>query len=321
MLVFVLVLVLPLHYSNPVHDNEDNPAFAPIDTAIISYPHPFCEKLTLNQHLPNENYDVISTIYLLEKVPPLGRQDSATFKREFQLGSYEYEYWKAFLYPGSDISYWACSLYTVQWGKFYLVKGNRQFEQWKNGRSTQIHEEAIDAVCESDNSTFTFQVETEDNYHFIFQREGTSDVPLQVTFMINRFLFNTSDSEVISECSIYLNETKSCSLDVPLSSSYTSLLQLDTLQPMMEEWEASINLDVQCTARVWLYAVIAISTFIFLGGLILGSIFIYLCFNRRLKNTTRQVSNTPNEDTTLVDDIHTPPTYETYDTPPAYKPE
>ncbi len=322
MFVFVLVLILPLRYSNPVHDNENNPTFAPVDTAIVSYPHPFCNQIRVTKHFLNENFPVISTLYLLEKMPILERQDSAVFYRQPELSKDQFEYWKIFLYPDSNISYVACSLEPEPWGVFYLVKGNNNFAQWENDQSEEhiYDDEKIDAACQGGNNiTYSFEVTEEDNYYFIFKREGTSQASVGVTFSYDRVLYDTSDNVIISECFIYLNDSKSCRVDVPLSSKATALLELDILESDMDEWEANISLDVECAPRVWLYAVIAISAFVFLGVLILSSVIIYMCFCKRRKNVERV--NTVHEDASLVDGNNTPPTYDTYDAPPAYRPE
>ena len=322
MFVFVMVLILPLRYSNPVHDNEDNPTHAPVDTAIVSFPHPFCDKLSITKHNYDEDFPVISTLYLLEKMPTLGKQDSAVFYREPLLSTDQYEFWKIFLYPGSNISYQACSLDSLPepWGKFYLVKGNDNFARWKDGDSNvYLHEENIDAACQdTDNSTYTFKVNEEENYYFIFERGGTSQSRLGVTFSYDRVLYDTSSNVIISECSIYLNTSSSCHVDIPVSSKTTALLELDTLEPDLDEWDANISLDVECAARVWLYAVIAISVFVFLGVLISSSaILYYLCSRRR----RRSVERGTHEDSAMIEGDNTPPTYDTYDAPPAYKPE
>ena len=323
MFVFVLVLILPLRYSNPVHDNENNPAYAPVDTAIISFPHPFCERITITKpRYIDDDFPVISTIYLLKTMPTLGKLDSATFYREVELSENQYQYWKIFLYPGSNISYLACyqGSLTEPWGTFYLVKGNNDFTLWKDGHSdVSIHDETIDASCEDNNdSTFSFLVEKEDNYYFIFQKDNNLLASLGVTFNYDRLLYNTSDDDIVSQCSIILNDSKQCSADVPLSFKAIALLELDTLEPGLNEWDPYINLNVDCSARVWLYAVIAISVFVFLGVLVISSVILYMCFCRRKKSVRR--NNSAHEESTLLEEDD-PPTYDTYDAPPPYKPE
>lgn len=319
--VFVLVLVLPLHYSNPVHDNENNPAYAPVDTAIISYPHPFCEKLRIARHF-DQDFPVIATIYLLKQIPTLEKQDSSTFHRAIQLPSFQYEYWKLFLYPGSSINYSACSSDSLPnpWGVFYLVKGNRNFARWTNGRSHYYDKQDIDAACSNENSTYALEVQEEDNYYFIFEKQDTSETSLRITFSFDRVLYEVFNSTVISDCSIFLNSSSSCLVDVPLASKPVALLELDTLEPDMDEWDANISLDVECADRVWLYAVIGIAMFVFLGGLIIASIFLHYLRSRRNKKKSARQTGLAQEDSPLVGDT-TPPTYNTYDAPPPYKPE
>ena len=321
--VFVLVLILPLHYSNPVHSNENNPMYAPVDTAIISYPHPFCEQLHITRNT-DQDFPVLATLYLLNQWPTLEKEDFSTFYIEIELPSLQYEYRRVFSYPGSNITFSACSLDPLPspWGVFYLVKGNRNFARWRNGQHGHYyHKQDIYAACLGVNSTYTFEVGQEDNYYFIFEKLEASLTALGVTFTFDRVLYEVVDSAVITDCFILLNTSSSCQVDVPLGSKAVALLELDTLEPGMNEWEANIGLNVECADRVWLYAVLGIAVFAFLGGLIITSIFFhYLRSWRKKKKSSRQIGFAQ-EDSTLVDGDNAPPTYDTYDAPPPYKPE
>lgn len=322
-LLLVLVLILPLRYSSPVEDNEHNDEiYAPVDTAIISFSYTFCDSLSLLS--PDADFDAIEAkLYLLSAMPELGKENKAGFYREISLTD-NYEYWRMFLYPGSKTSYSACFIQSST-VVFYLVKGKVNYERWRFGHSSShIHQQNINVSCEeNDNVTFTFEVEEEDNYYFIFVSELTSSVT-GVTFDFERVLYDVSNSSslVISECSIVLNDSStSCQVGVPLSSKTIALLELDSLVPDPMEWDASIRVRVECSTRVWLYVVIALSACVLVGLLGLAAFILYLyCCGQGNEGGSRQApqDEPQDEDSHLITGHDKNPVY---DAPPPYKPK
>lgn len=304
-LVFMMVVILPLRYS--VDENKENLDYAPVDTAIISFSHPFCDKLTLHSpDHPVADFPIISTIYLLDQKPLLGKEHFSTVYRESVLPLHEYEFWRLYLYPGSSVSYSACNIEpnTEPWGTFYLVKGDKNYERWKSDHpDSYVHKQSIETACaENNNSTFTYEADSEDHYYLIVKCEVSTQPTLAITFTFNRLLYDTSNSSILSECSITLNDSLSlsCHVDVPLSSKAIALLELETLVPDLVDWDANIVVDVKCGPRAWLYALIALSSVIFVVLLVVVSAVIYLFCCRRRKSTT-EPQDTANEDTSLVD--------------------
>lgn len=313
--LFVLVLILPLHYSNDtVRDNEgNNHIYAPTDTAIISFSHPFCDQLTL--HSTDSEFFVQVTLYLLEQTPTLRVDNKATFYREPRLVN-DYEYWRMFLYPGSRVGYSACSIVSTEPPvTFYLVKGNSNYERWKiDHSSTHIDRKEIVAACEDNyNATFTFEAKSEDNYYFIFDSGDASlESVTGVTFDFERTLYDISNnSTILSECSVILNDSTSCGVSVPHTSKPVALLELVSLVRDPMEWDADIRVGVSCSARVWLYMVIAISVFMFVGLLSFSAILTYLCFCNKKSTSLR-------EDSHLISEK---PQCAIYEAPPPYKPQ
>lgn len=282
-LLFVLALMLPLRLSSDtVRDNEhNNHIYAPVDTAIITFSHPFCEGLILKS--PDSEFFIEATLYLLKQIPTLGRLDEGTYYSEARL-SQNYQYWHLFLYPGSSVHYSACSVAAIAEPPvlFYLVKGNRGYKEWRSDHSTAYtHREEINAVCDTnDNATFSYTVDDEDNYYFIFDSEAEPMTVTGITFNFSRVLYEVSSSSVVSECSIRLNDSTSCQVPVSLSSEPVAMLELALLAPDSMEWDADVRVDVTCSARVWLYVVIAFSAIAFVGLLVLVAVVVYLCFCR-----------------------------------------
>lgn len=319
-LLFVLALVLPLRLSSDtVRDNENNNhVFAPTDTAIISFTHPLCERLSLSS--PDSEFYVEATLFLLEQMPPLTKEDTATFHRQIQLTN-DYHYWRMFLYPGSSIAYSACSVSAIPEPPvvFYLVRGNRDYEIWRFDHSkAHSHREEINAACEANNVTFSYAVESEDNYYFIFDSEAESVTG--ITFSFTRILYDVSiNSSVVSECSIFLNDSTSCQVSVSHTSKPVALLELMTLVPDTLEWDADIRITVSCSARVWLYVVIAFSAIAFAGLLVLTSILLYhcCCRNKESRSLAPAEDDTANnEETHLISEKHQ---NTSYDAPPPYR--
>lgn len=315
--LFVLVLILPLRFSNDtIRDNEgNNHIYAPTDTAIIRFSHPFCDQLII--HSPDSEFFVQVTLYLLEQTPTLRRDSKATFYREPRLTN-DYEYWRMFLYPGSRVGYSACSIDSREPPvTFYLVKGNSNYETWRMGHSKgHVYREEIAAACEANaNATFTFEVKSEDNYYFIFDSGAAAlESVTGVTFDFERTLYDISmNSTILSECSVFLNDSTSCGVSIPHTSKPVALLELVSLVRDPMEWDAYIRVSVNCSARVWLYTVIAISAFVFMGLLAFSAILTYLCFCNKTSGET-----SVREDSHLISEK---PQNTPYEAPPPYKPQ
>lgn len=301
--VFVVVLILPLRYS--VSEDEVDVPYAPVDTAIISFSHPFCEELRLFSHdSPVYDFPIMSTLYLLQEEPLLQRRHVVSFYRESVLHYQEYSFWKVFLYAGSSVNFSACYMDAEgPWGVFYLVKGDKNFAKWQSHHTdSYIHQERIEAACMDDqNSTYNYMAENEDTYHLIFVSESAVQSTLGISFTFDRVLYSTFNTSIVDKCSIVLNDSSSleCHLDVALSSKATALLELQPLVPdSMIDWDANIVLDVKCDARAWLYVVIAISTVAFIVLLVIVSAMSYFCCCARKNKVSEDVI--PREDTSLV---------------------
>ena len=315
------VIGLPLNFANDISDNEDNNAYAPTDTAIITFSHPLCDKLSI--HPPNTDFPVLSSIYLLTQHPKLSKEESFSFYRELNLRNKEYQYIKLFLYPGSNATYSGCLSQSDNHFIFFLVKGFHNFDRWKMGYSnSHIHEETINARCQDQpNSTYTFQAEEEDNYYLIYESTSPNPSTLAVTFSFERVLYDFSDDTIAANCQVFLNDTESCSIAVPLSSPTTALLVLEPLGEGLVEWDANIRVDINCHLRAWLYIVIIVSSLLFAGILIVLAIVIFICCCRKSKSsnlTSNQSPAEPSEHSTLVDE-DTKPTYDEEYTPPPYE--
>jgi hypothetical protein len=314
--IFILALILPLRLSSDtVRDNEDNDhTYAPTDTTIISFSHPFCDKLTL--HSPDFEFYIQVTLFLLDRTPPLEKADMASFYREPRLTN-NYEYWRMFLYPGSRVGHSACSVESTMESPvaFYLVKGNQNYEKWRSDHSeTHVYRQEIDATCGTDdNVTFSYEVKEEDNYYFIyFSGDSASETITAVTFDFERTLYDIMNSTIVSQCRVILNDSTSCEVSVPYSSKPVALLELVSLEADPMEWNADIRVSITCSARIWLYAVIAIAALAFVGLLALSAILVYLCcYGKKNRRTSSETS--PREQR---EDSHLTPGKRQYDAPP-----
>ena len=333
LLLLVLMVALPLSYGTNIRDNEENQhAYSPTDTVLISYSNTLCQGLQLSVPVPD--FPVSSTLYLLDEKPELGKQDPFSFYRKSILTERgDYEYWKVFLYPGSTASYSAC--YLLETGGqnvvFYLVKGTNNYEYWQDNYNSFLYKDRITSSCSSGpNSSYTFTATAEDNYYFILELNNSNPSEVGINFDFNRILYDVNNGSIISSCGILLDERGSlCSVSLPLSSHPTALLEMQPYGEETDEWDSNIRVDVTCQPRAWVYAVITLSGVGFIVVLIAIALAVYMyCF--RVAKTRPTTSTSPalpsqgaeeeGEDTPIVKEGDGISHYESYNPPPAYTP-
>lgn len=285
-LVVMLVLILSVRYSRSISNNANTDLFQPIETVLIRFPFPFCQRLSIDS--THVSLPVVASLLLLNETPLLDREISENISTVAKLLN-SYYYSKRYLYPGSNASYSACYVTPVKGAPvtFYLVKGDDNFSRWKAGVSNSyIRNESIVALCESNsNSTFTYEVEAEDQYYFIFKSNKGFLSTVGITYVFDFILYQASNNTIMSMCFILLDGLTSCSLEVPLTFEPVVLLSLDLVENDTVIVDTYFKLEVECDIRVWLYVVIAISAFILVGFLVESFIVtVYLCLRRYKKS-------------------------------------
>ena len=233
--------------------------FSPGDTRIMSFSSFFCSELTLEDRSNRTG----ATLYLITDTPPLTDKNSFTIGSDLSIGTYQY--WNYYLYPGSNFTT-SLFLYRVpdsSTGAFYLMKGRSNFQQWINDRTNNSLAFFSIPCTARYTHQFSFQVQDEDEYYFVFQRRtgrgcSTSNnaaflnFRLHVSLSVSRFLYSASGLTRAPNCSTIDGQ---CSLNVPADSNYRALIVTDI--PNNPDWEENVDISLHCSSnRAWAYVVV-----------------------------------------------------------------
>ena len=255
-LVIVLAIAIPVGITNqgvPVF-------FSPGDTRLINYGASFfCAGVTLVDRSNRTD----STVYLIEDTPPLTDQNNFTFNSSINLADNIYNFWNYYLYPNSNFSTAICTRPNSASGTFYLIRGRGTFQSWIDDPSTDealaFFSITIFPCSASNYRRFSFQVEHEDEYYFVFynNRGGSSSLPflrLDITISVERFQYSTDDLDTVANCSAPM--IGECSLIVPYGSNYRALIVTDI--PEDPDWEENVEISIHCSNRAWAFAVVVL---------------------------------------------------------------
>ena len=266
MLVIIIVIAivaisLGLHYGTNSNDLDTPKEYALTDKVIRSYKGDFCEGLqAVSTDVPN-NAQSNATLYLLSSRPPLiGRESFNLSESPIFNDNNNYHYWNFYLNTGSVVTINACypsaSSYDI---KFYLIKGSANYNSWTNEphSSYAVKYIRLSLQCQ----LVSYQVQHDEVYFFVFYWDSYFVFPsviLNINFHFDRTVYEVSQNIVVENCSIPLDGHSSCSLSVPMSSSYTAFLSLNTSLPV--DYNDGANVQINCQPRGWLYAVIVVSS-------------------------------------------------------------
>lgn len=257
--IAIVAISVGLHYGTESNDLDAPKEYALTDKVIRSYKGDFCEGLqAVSTDIPN-NAQSNATLYLLSSRPPLvGRESFNLSEKPIFNNNNNLHYWNFYLNTGSVLTMNTCypsaSSYDV---KFYLIKGSANYNRWTNDprSSYAVKYVRLSLQCQ----TVTYQVQRDELYFFVFYWEPYFVLPsvtLDIDFQFDRTIYGISQDTVVEKCSIPLDGQSSCSLSVPMSSSYTALLSLNTSLPV--DYNDGANVQVNCQPRGWLYAVIVV---------------------------------------------------------------
>ena len=309
MVIFIVVICsLSIRYSGGQKGSEND--YAPGDTRIVSYNPTFCQGLTLKDTSPTG-----ATLYLLKEKPALTGRDNFTIARQYTIDT-EYEYHLYYyLYPGSNISGTMCRI-TGATSKFYLIKGTKNFDRWSDdGRSSHaLQYFDINAPCGS-NRTFAYSVTSEDQYYLVFYNPSyTTSSVVSATLTFNRALYQiTNQNDIVNSCEADGESPSTCMLDIPLQSSYTALIIVNSSTVDIDE---NIPIDTSCGSRVWMYVVITVVPVLFVVLCIVGTIVTCVLVKRHRQKKYEPLNDTPTATAHVgtVDEVTEPP-------PPPFNPD
>ena len=230
------VIVIMVTIAVPVGITQNRPPDVPIfyspgDTRILSYESTFfCAGITLT----DQSARVGSTLHLISDTPLLNDRNNFTVSSSLTLAKNIYRYWNYYLYPNSNFTTELCTRPNSADGVFYLIKGRSTFQSWISGPTTDLaigFFSIANFPCSGPKHQFSFPVETEDEYYFVYYNRAREDslpfLRLDVIISVERFQYSISGLNSIANCSI--SSTGECSLTVPYNSNYQALIITDNI--------------------------------------------------------------------------------------------
>lgn len=255
-MVIPLSIALGLRYGTVSSDVDNSNEYTLTDKVILTYSSVFCQSLQAQ----SMDWDDTSnaTLYVLDSYPPLSDIERFNMSTSASLSTEgDHEYWSFYLNEGSSVSLNVCytsdtSFYDAD---FYLIRGDRNFNRWQDNEADSYYS-IIDRSLLSQCQTIQYSLSNSDRFYFVFYSGNYYNMDLDINFQFNRTVYHVTPSNIIDNCSITLDVLSTCSVDVPLSSSYTALLSLNTSLPV--DYTSEADIYVTCQPRIWLYAVIAV---------------------------------------------------------------
>ena len=285
----VLLPYFPLSLSTePANIRKHTEVYGLTDNHIYPFKGDFCQDLrATSTNVPNPGQNTAYLSFLSSR-PPLTDFENISFVDSAPLNPIiNYRNWNFVLNAGSNSSFVACynsdeTRYDVI---FNLIRGVSNFNNWVryvNSRHT-IQSFRLDERCQS----FTYNVTIDANYYFVFYLPSNRRTSLDISFEFDRTLYDPSPDIVVKSCSFPLDGRSSCSLEIPISSGYVTLVSFETTLPV--DYRDGANIHFTCTSRSWLYAVIAlVVVFVYV---IIG-ISVILCIVKVVRSKKRSGSRT-----------------------------
>jgi hypothetical protein len=317
-LVFIFgVVLLSINISIPfwfTSNNSDNPdEYSLTDMIIIPYTK-FCSSLEIKSKdsVQSEISDSTANLYLLNSSPSLSGHQNFTHEHNvfFIKSGKDTQEWSLNMHPGSTFSFEVC--YTPTKGTamtrdvvYYLIQGDENYNNWIDdpNDSYSVQHIRLSTRCRR----ITYQVEKDDIYYFVFYNDNMDGRSiLNVRFRFNRTKYEFTIDDIVDSCSIGVNSHDSCSVNLPLLSSYTALLELETNPPI--DWDDGVIINIQCQPRGWLYAVIVLSVVLFLVGIVVTVTVTCLCVYLKKRRGRRKAYMAINSEPTIsIDRYGRPP--------------
>ena len=255
--------------------------FSPGDTRImaLSFNSFFCSELTLEINSMRTG----ASVYLITDTPPLTDRNNFTIRSNLVI--HTYRYWNYYLYPGSNFTTSIRVPLPVRRGTFYLIKGHSNFQQFVNNPRSQSNEvlDSFSIPCTRDYTRqFSFQVNDEDEYYFVYQRSGPTCnrigtfFRLQASISVSRFQYSTAGLTNAPRCSAVSGGQ--CSLHIPANlANYSALIVTDL--PTNNIWEDNIDTSFHCSStRGWAYAVIVTVPLLLVVGVTITTVILLVVY-------------------------------------------
>jgi hypothetical protein len=255
--------------------------YGPTDTRIITVSSTLCDKMHLNVGESAPGYKVY--LYALSQLPTVTKHSIFHLNENpmFQYAG-DYQYYSYYMLKGSTFNVSACVLNQEQPRfNFYVIKGHENFVNFMNGEVHAEYQVTVDLLCQTNSNSYSYLVFTDEFYYLVFDAEGpTFDLALSIDFDLVHY--KVYSNTFIDECHVNTSYKiyGSCCVKIPFSGDVINLLQVMPAENTETEWSFSTVANVQCSARIWMYILIASCMLI---GIIGPFAFLYI-FKRRMKS-------------------------------------
>ena len=229
-------------------------------------------------------------------------------------GAEDKHVWSLNLHPGSIIEFDSCYIefpvqgesVMVKGAVFYLIQGDENYDNWEDDPDDSYSVQHIELTSRCDH--VSYQVYKDDIYYLAFFNSMDFPSSLNVQFKVNRTKYQFSPDTVVNNCTIAVNSHSSCSVSLPLSPSYTVLLELDTTLPV--DWDDGVTVVVKCLPRGWLYAVIILCIALFLLSITVSILVMCMCAYLKQRGRRKAYNTIPESEPSLsINNCGRPPAW------------
>ena len=182
--------VVSILYINFTYEESLHLTFG--DTRLISsYSSIFCEKLRLeNTGMPNNLETSLFIVPDFETDKLSIRNVFSTKIVELSLTSYQYQYWRVFLRPGSNVTLEACILSGT--GMNFLKIRNGDFNEWRTGHGWPTPGLSIDHCNEGPMKNYSFflgDYVIKGMFYILLEGQDTEDPHIRDMNVLNGTLY------------------------------------------------------------------------------------------------------------------------------------
>jgi len=244
------------------HNRGGSLSLDPTDTRLVSLSRPFCQTLNIRVSRGSDDGYIVS-LYSLSSPPTLtGRETFSMVNKEPGLSpppTYRY-----YLHEKSNFTVSACIKNPKDLDPlmaYYIIKGNNSYSLWKKNKAHHFeYRRNITSLCASGNTTHSYTVQSEDAYYLVFYSYYTFGSAVNISMYFERTRYEVSNGTVRQECRVTSSTPPelptSCGVGLPLSGT-SNLLAVEP-EGYTDRWTDTVSLNFNCSARIWMYAIICL---------------------------------------------------------------
>jgi hypothetical protein len=236
--------------------SNEGQSYGPTDTRLIPFSDFFCESLSLQTNYNGSSEYNISFL-MLSSQPLLFKLENHTFSE--RITAEIQQHYIFYMHVGSKVTVKACfvnSTAILPLTRLYIIKGVHGFSggYLRSDITSVVAEFSISHDCAGSGAPFSYSIEDDDFYYFIFHSGALGFVPvlnLDVNMSFHSTHYSLYDAEIEKSCTLSTSDSGSvCTQDVPLTKGYALL----SIQPVYEVDELDqVSLETYCHPRILVY--------------------------------------------------------------------